>query len=405
MQCDKRIKLILQIALFFIFSSCGLPAQEFVKAYPKKGDGIYAMLRRYKLPTTSDYVNKFRELNADLLAANDELSLEYFYVMPIYKHKFDGVTIRSTLGISDYQLAKRIQKYNESLVRAGVRSSLYTKDLELWTPYFLLQNKGRSATPAAPRAASPKKTSAGFAGDFNIFGSTYRRVDKIDNSLRGCYFYLVSGHGGPDPGAWGSRGRNKLYEDEYAYDITLRLARRLIEHGATVYMIVRDDNDGIRDAAILRGDHDEHYYGGARISSRPRTRLQKRADIINSLYAQNRRKAKVQYTIILHVDSRSNSERIDMFYYYRRHHNSGRKLAFALHNYVKQKYNQHQPGRGYGGTVTTRNLFMLQHVQPTTVYIEVANIRNSRDQDRLVIVNNRQAVANWLCDGLDEFIN
>ena len=76
-----------------------------------------------------------------------------------------------------------------------------------------------------------------------------------------------------------------------------------------------------------------------------------------------------------------------------------------MHNYVKQKYNQHQPGRGYGGTVTTRNLFMLQHVQPTTVYIEVANIRNSRDQDRLVIINNRQAVANWLCDGLAGFIN
>jgi len=401
--CDKRIKLFVQIALFLIVSASALPAQEFVKAYPKKGDGIYAMLRRYKLPTTSDYVNKFRQLNADLLAANDELSLEYFYIMPIYKNKFDGVTIRSTLGISDYPRAKRIQEYNESLVQAGVRSSLYTKDSELWTPYFLLKKNEHGAPQKTARAHPPKTTNAGLAGEFKIFSGKYSRVDKIDNSLRDCYFYLVSGHGGPDPGAWGRRGSYKLYEDEYAYDITLRLARRLIEHGA--YMIVRDANDGIRDTAILRGDHDEHYYGGARISSRPRTRLQKRANIINSLYAQNRRKAKAQYTIIIHVDSRSNSERIDMFYYYRRNHNAGRKLALALHNYVKQKYRQHQPGRGYDGTVTTRNLFMLQHVQPTTVYIEVANIRNSRDQDRLVIVNNRQAVANWLCDGLCEFIN
>ena len=390
----------------FCFMLCGiaLQAQDFVKAYPKKGDGIYAMLRRYQLPTTSNYVNKFRELNSDLLAANDELSLEYFYIMPIYKTKFDGVTIRSTLGITDYQLAKRIQNYNELLLQTGIRSSSYTVDKELWTPFDILEEKTDIAVQT-DLTETHHQASTGSAGTFEIFGPKYSAVDKIDNSLQGSYFYLVSGHGGPDPGAWGSRGNDTLYEDEYAYDITLRLARRLIEHGAMVYIIVRDPRDGIRDSAILHGDHDEKYYGGARISSRPRTRLQKRASIINSLYAKNRSTAKNQYTIVLHVDSRSNSQRIDMFYYYKQNHAAGKKLAYALHNYVKKKYQQHQPGRGYGGTVTTRNLYMLQNVTPTTVYIEIANIRNSRDQDRLVIVNNRQAVANWLCDGMREFIN
>jgi len=391
------------IVLCSILSITTLHGTEYVKAYPKKGDGIYAMLRRYKLPTTMRYVNKFRELNADLLAANDELSLEYFYLMPIYKNKFNGVNIRTTLGIHDYQLAKQIQNYNEELQRAGIRKAHYTKNLELWTPCFMLSDKAREAV-SVPERPSPSSAS-GSAGTFTIFGSQYSAVDRIDNSLKGCYFYLVSGHGGPDPGAIGTRSGHRLYEDEYAYDITLRLARRLIEHGATVYMIVRDANDGIRDRAVLRGDHDERYYGGARISSRPRTRLQKRANIINNLYAKNKKKARRQYTIIIHVDSRSNSQRLDMFYYYKRNHSTGRKLALALHNFVKRKYQQHQPGRGYSGSVTTRNLFMLQNVRPTTVYIEVANIRNSRDQDRLVIVNNRQAVANWLCDGLRGFIN
>jgi N-acetylmuramoyl-L-alanine amidase len=400
----RRMKMIKTAVLCFILWGFALQAQEFVKAYPKKGDGIYAMLRRHKLPTTSIYVNKFRELNADLLASNDELSLEYFYLMPIYKNKFNGVNIRSTLKISDYQLAKQIQNYNEELVRAGVRSSHYTKNLELWTPYFMITElKTEKQTPPPSSPQHPAAT--GSAGTYKIFGSNYSAVDRIDNSMKGYYFYLVSGHGGPDPGAYGVRGSNRLYEDEYAYDITLRLARRLIEHGATVYIIVRDPRDGIRDAAILRGDHDEKYYGGARISAKPRTRLQKRAAIINNLYAKNKKNAKGQYTLVLHVDSRSNSQRIDMFYYYKRNSSTGKKLAYALHNFVKRKYQQHQPGRGYGGTVTTRNLYMLQNVRPTTVYIEVANIRNSRDQDRLVIVNNRQAVANWLCNGLGGFIN
>jgi N-acetylmuramoyl-L-alanine amidase len=46
---------------------------------------------------------------------------------------------------------------------------------------------------------------------------------------------------------------------------------------------------------------------------------------------------------------------------------------------------------------------MLRHLQPATVYIELGNIRNIRDQDRLVIANNRQAVANWLCEGILDF--
>ncbi|MBN1465436.1 N-acetylmuramoyl-L-alanine amidase [candidate division KSB1 bacterium] len=237
-----------------------------------------------------------------------------------------------------------------------------------------------------------------------MFGPHYRSVDIIDYSLRGYYFYLVSGHGGPDPGAYGVYGNHRLYEDEYAYDITLRLARRLIEHGATVYMIVQDRNDGIRDNPVLRGDHDEYYHDGAKISRNTKTRLAQRANIINNLYQRNQKGAKGQYTIVLHVDSRSNSQRIDIFYYYKKNHSAGRRFAQTLHRRVQKEYAEHQPGRGYGGTVTWRSLYMLENVRPTTVYIELANIRNKLDQDRLVIVNNRQAVANWLCDGVHDLV-
>jgi N-acetylmuramoyl-L-alanine amidase len=53
------------------------------------------------------------------------------------------------------------------------------------------------------------------------------------------------------------------------------------------------------------------------------------------------------------------------------------------------------------GSVTPRYLFTLQEtVCRQAVYIELGNIRNDWDQQRLVIKNNRQAVANWLYQAL-----
>jgi N-acetylmuramoyl-L-alanine amidase len=50
--------------------------------------------------------------------------------------------------------------------------------------------------------------------------------------------------------------------------------------------------------------------------------------------------------------------------------------------------------------VTTRNLYMLRETKPPAVLVELGNIRNLRDQMRLLKVNNRQALANWFTEGL-----
>ena len=118
---------------------------------------------------------------------------------------------------------------------------------------------------------------------YEIFGPKYSRVEIRDNSLEGAVYYLMSGHGGPDPGALGSYGRYTLAEDEYAYDVTLRLARRLIEHGALVYMITRDNNDGIRDQNILPRDKDERCYPSEPIPANQMARLRQRTNAVNRL--------------------------------------------------------------------------------------------------------------------------
>jgi N-acetylmuramoyl-L-alanine amidase len=43
---------------------------------------------------------------------------------------------------------------------------------------------------------------------------------------------------------------------------------------------------------------------------------------------------------------------------------------------------------------------MLKNTNPPAVYVELANIRNSTDQKRITKVGNREALADWLYEGL-----
>ena len=63
------------------------------------------------------------------------------------------------------------------------------------------------------------------------------------------------------------------------------------------------------------------------------------------------------------------------------------------------KYKKHQPGRGFTGTVSSRSLYVLNNTNPVSLFVELGNIQNSFDQQRLVLSNNRQALANWMCEG------
>ena len=233
---------------------------------------------------------------------------------------------------------------------------------------------------------------------YPIFGKKYERVSRIDNQLAGAVFYLVSGHGGPDPGAVGKYGNHILCEDEYAYDVSLRLARKLIEHGALVYMIIRDNDDGIRDESFLKPDKDERCYPNLVIPRGQTSRLRQRKNAVNKLYIQH--KGKHQRLIVTHIDSRSTRQNIDVFFYYDKRSKTGKKIALNLQNTFKAKYRQHQPNRGYQGTVSARNLYMLKYSYPPAVFVELGNINHHRDQQRFIKKNNRQALANWMAEAM-----
>lgn len=251
--------------------------------------------------------------------------------------------------------------------------------------------------PPVKSAEEPKRKSRTYANE-PLFGRRFDDVKVTSNRLAGACFYVVSGHGGPDPGAIGRVGKHELHEDEYAYDIALRLARYLMQEGADVRIIIQDAKDGIRNDAYLSNSKRETCMG-APIPLNQVQRLKQRCDKINSLYSKDRKRYKYCRAIFIHVDSRGRGKQMDVYFYHAKGSQNGERLARNMQRTFEKKYGIHQPNRGFSGTVNDRGLYVLRNTVPTAVFVELGNIQNKSDLRRLVESDNREALAKWLKDG------
>lgn len=333
---SRSLRILLIPAL--VFSLNWVDAQDFKMVRAKHGDGIYSVLKQNGY-APAEFLDSFIELNKEKLGKNNALIVGKMYRLPA---RTDSLQANNATIESQPNTAKKII--------------------------------------------------------VDLFGEKYSELTLKSNVLSGAVYYLESGHGGPDPGAVGSLNGHRLCEDEYAYDVTLRLARNLMENGATVYMIIKDADDGIRDDAYLQPDKDEVCYPNEQIPLKQLDRLKQSTQAVNNLYLKN--KGRFQRLVVIHVDSRSKKENIDAFFYHDKRSSSGERLAIALQQTFDQKYAIHQPRRGYSGNVSERNLYVIKNSYPTAVFMEIGNINHRRDQLRLIIPDNRQALANWLCEGL-----
>ena len=338
---------ILFIFSFLIFSTLSLFAQEEWDS-PKSGEGISAFLQRNNR-SGKTYYKEFLQLNEKRLRGKKELRLGVKYVLPPLKNE------KAKTAAND-------------------------------------RNTAKSTSSAAPSTGKKKYLKE------PLFGKELANVEVISNRLRGACFYVVSGHGGPDPGAIGKIGKVELHEDEYAYDVALRLARNLMQEGAEVRIIIQDAKDGIRDDRYLSNSKRETCMGAA-IPLNQVARLQQRCAKINEFYKKDRKTYKYCRAIFLHVDSRSKSHQTDVFFYHAPKSVLGKKLAVTMKDTFESKYDKHQPNRGFEGTVSSRNLYVLLNSSPTAVFVELGNIQNTFDQRRFVISSNRQALAKWLMEG------
>ena len=393
-------------------------------AKARKGENVEKLLKRYLLTPHYCNIESFYDINK--IKTRKKIVVGNIYKLPLLIMDFNGKNIRSSIGIKDLNIATKIEKLNTDLLRAGIRDKNYKENNKIWVPVaefecdneaggiknektnLSTKNKEEVKLPEL-RLMSETKTITGTElkrkGIKEIYvplmGPGYDVVHIEDFSLAGHVYYIISGHGGPDPGAMCMDCTSKMCEDEYAYDVSLRLARDLMQHGATVHMIVQDLDDGIRDEQFLKCDNDELLMGKDVIPLSQKQRLRDRAVTINRLYHKYKKQGvKVQKAIEIHVDSRSKNTRQDVFFYYNKNNKSSKELAETVQEVFSSKYDRHQKDRGYQGFVEDRGIYMVRSVLPAMVFVELANITNAADQKRLLINTNRQALANWLFEGL-----
>ena len=338
-----------RVFLLFIFSLCIVFAFSQEKDMPQKGEGIYAFLRRHNRTEAKQY-EEFIQLNKHKLGKSNTLLHGISYILPPLTTNSDNKKKESTTGSSDKK------EYQNEKSKIGTGTQL-------------------------------------------LFGENYKNYEIKDNKLSGACFFLVSGHGGPDSGAIAMVDNQELHEDEYAYDIMLRLARNLMEHNATVYIIIQDSKDGIRDDKYLNNSKNETCMG-KKIPLGQLARLNQRTNEINGLSIRS--KEKYQRAIFIHLDSRSKKKQLDVFFYYqnvKQNKTQSLKLAETMQKTFRSFYDKHQPDRGFSGTVSTRPLYVLKNTMPVSLFVELANMQNTSDQKRYLLSENRQALANWMCEG------
>ncbi|UOQ52513.1 N-acetylmuramoyl-L-alanine amidase family protein [Hymenobacter cellulosivorans] len=322
----------------------------------------------------------------------------------------DGVeTLLIRYGLNPRLYSRQFKQLNQKNLRRGnglITGRTYVLPKAATARKATTRNAARST---ARKASTRKRTTAAVVtrlpvskaplSGTQLFGPRIGTPRAQNGTLRGAVFYLSSGHGGPDPGAIGKYGSFKLAEDEYAYDVTVRLARVLIENGATVYVMVQDPNDGIRDENVLPMDYDEVHYPNRPIPLSQVQRLRQRIAQVNALYA--RHKGAYQRLLALHVDSRSEGQNIDVFFYHHPNSATGLRLAKNIHRVFTSRYKRAQPNRPYSGNVSERGtLYEVRNSHAPAVFMELGNIRNQKDQRRFVVADNRQALANWIAEGI-----
>ena len=396
----------IKIFLFFAFllplsSFQGKTSRQYLIVKLDRSMSIDELLTKYQLNEYDCNVQQFMKIN-NLTKKTTPLSKNVVYNLPLWVYDYNGKSIRSSVNNDNLDIAKLIQSYNADLLKSGVRKQSYQESKYLFVPYhaFNCANKRKKALPNVdePVVVEGSEKVRGVATrTYAIFGRKYQDVPLLDSKLKGKIFYVEGGHGGPDPGAMTKVNGRSLCEDEYAYDVSLRVARELIMHGATVYIINRDLNDGIRDGDFLLCDSDEKTYPDLKVPLAHKPRLTQRSDAVNAIYEKYKKLGITdQRLIVIHVDSRGKAQQTDTFLYYQNGNETSHKIAKRMQQTLESKYARY---RDYKGSLTTRDLHMLRECKPNTVYVELGNLRNDFDRKRLMIKNNRQAIASWLAEG------
>ena len=284
------------------------------------------------------------------------------YILLFLAFLFSGTTLwaqqkatpKAGEGISSFLLRhnRSPKKYYDDFIELNKQKLGKNNVLKVGVTYVIPPIKKSPSENTGTKQQSPKAKSTKIGTTINepLFGKQLANVKVTSNRLAGACFYVA-----------------------------LRLARNLMQEGAEVRIIIQDAKDGIRDDSYLSNSKRETCMGDP-IPLNQVQRLQQRCDKINALYRKDRK----NYSYCRAIFNKKGDSK---------------RLANNMKDTFESKYDKHQPNRGFSGTVSGRNLYVLSHTTPASVFVELGNIQNTFDQRRLVMNSNRQALAKWLMEG------
>ncbi len=252
-------------------------------------------------------------------------------------------------------------------------------------PYYFSRPRATSqASPAYYEGSTsgPWKTYRQAKRLFDAFAARVDRMGRLSHRLDGWTIVLDPGHGGVDPGTIvateDGHGREVyVVEDEYVYDIALRMYVLLTLHGADVHLTLLSPNHLLRasEPAADTYVHERNEVFNSEslnrrnaASSWPRggsTGLARRREIAADAFAGA--PAGRRLFLSLHADNSPNSpEGVTVFYERRSHRIDRASRRFAQHLL---------PALGAGARAKPRNLGVLRgNPADAKVLVEIRNL-------------------------------
>jgi LysM repeat protein len=246
---------------------------------------------------------------------------------------------------------------------------------------------------------------------FDLFAKKVDALPPISQKLEGWHIVLDPGHGGIDPGSitkvLDGRG-NPVYvvEDEYVYDIVLRMYVLLRLNGAEVTLTLLSPNHLVRrsDPATRTFVHERNEVYNSPSLNPPNGQGQWPKGGQNGLSARVRvatealRESRSRHTLFLsiHADNSPDRDAVPVVLYYassKRVDDASRRFAQAL-----------VPSLGAGSEARGRNLAVLRrNAADASVLVEIRNVAHSDHAWALRFEELRQRDAEKIVRGILEF--